>query len=45
MLKRDVGDLSQTTATYGALSGDNADVGYVNLWLNSLLSHMDVSLN
>ena len=45
ILKQDGGDLVQTRGTDGTVSGDDAEVGPVNLWLHSLFSQVDVSLN
>ena len=45
ILKQDGGDLVQTRGTGGTVSGDDAEVGPVNLWLHSLFSQVDVSLN
>ena len=45
ILKQDGGDLVQTRGTDGTMSGDDAEVGPVNLWLHSLFSQVDVSLN
>ena len=45
IVQTDGSDLSQTQASDGTVSGDNADVGPVNLWLHSLFSQVDVSLN
>lgn len=39
------GDLDQTADASGTVSGADADVGPVNLWLHSLFSQVDVSLN
>lgn len=38
-------DLVQRLEDDGSIAGDNADVGPVNLWLHSLFSQVDVSLN
>ena len=45
IVQTDGTDLSQTRASDGTVSGDNADVGPVNLWLHSLFSQVNVSLN
>ena len=45
ILKQDGGDLVQTRGTDGTVSGDDAEVRRVNLWLHSLFSQVDVSLN
>ena len=45
IVQTDGADLSQTRASDGTVSGDDADVGPVNLWLHSLFSQVDVSLN
>ena len=37
--------LVQTKGADGTVTGDDADVGPVNLWLHSLFSQVDVSLN
>ena len=39
------GDLEQTLDDNGTINGTDADVGPVNLWLHSLFSQVDVSLN
>ena len=45
ILKPNGGDLVQTKGSDGMVTGDDADVGPVNLWLHSLFSQVDVSLN
>ena len=45
ILKPNGGNLVQTKGSDGAVTGDDADVGPVNLWLHSLFSQVDVSLN
>ena len=45
IVQSDGGDLEQTSDTNGSVSGTDADVGPVNLWLHSLFSQVDVSLN
>ena len=45
IVKTDGGDLDQTSNASGTVTGDDADVGPVNLWLHSLFSQVDVSLN
>ena len=45
ILKTNGGDLAQTKGADGTVTGDDADVGPVNLWLHSLFSQVDVSLN
>ena len=45
ILKTNGGDLIQTKGSDGTAMGDDADVGPVNLWLHSLFSQVDVSLN
>ena len=45
ILKPNGGDLVQTKGSDGTVTGDDADVGPVNLWLHSLFSQVDVSLN
>ena len=45
ILKPNGGNLVQTKGSDGAVTGDDADVGPINLWLHSLFSQVDVSLN
>ena len=45
LLEPDRGELGQIRASDGSVSGDDADVDPVNLWLHSLFSQVDVSLN
>ena len=45
ILKANGGDLVQTKSSDGTVTRDDADVGPVNLWLHSLFSQVDVSLN
>ena len=45
ILKTNGGDLVQTKGSDGTVMEDDADVGPVNLWLHSLFSQVDVSLN
>ena len=45
ILKTNGGDLVQTKGADGTVTGDDSDVGPVNLWLHSLFSQVDVSLN
>ena len=45
ILKTNGDDLVQTKGADGTVTGDDADVGPVNLWLYSLFSQVDVSLN
>ena len=45
IVKTDGGNLGQTSDAAGTVTGDDANVGPVNLWLHSLFSQVDVSLN
>ena len=45
IVKPSGGDLEQTLDDNGTVNGTDADVGPVNLWLHSLFSQVDVSLN
>ena len=45
IVQPDGGDLVQSSDTSGTVTGTDAGIGPVNLWLHSLFSQVDVSLN
>ena len=45
MVQTDGDNLAQTNANDGTVTGDDADVGPVILWLHYLFSQVNVSLN
>ena len=45
IVKANEGNLDQTKDANGVVTGNDAAVGPVNLWLHSLFSQIDVSLN